>query len=49
MMADVGVVHQLLKKKEKQLIQIVDEATSVKTIHKQPSVTGIQAMSLPKS
>ena len=36
------------KKREKQLIQIFDKATSVKTIYKQSSGTGIQAMSLPK-
>ena len=47
-MAGVGVAHKLLKKKKKKkkkkketTIQIFDKATSVKTIYKQPSGTGI--------
>ena len=45
MMAGVCVEHMLLKQKEKQLIQTFDKATSVKTIYKQSSGTGIQAVS----
>ena len=51
MMAGVGVAHKLLKKqqqktkkkqsKKKLTIQIFDKATSVKTIYKQSSGTGI--------
>ena len=47
MMACVGVVYKLLKKKKKRererktQIQILDKATSVKTIYKQSSGTGI--------
>ena len=38
----VGVAHKLLKKKKKKItIQIPDKATSVKTIYKQSSGTGI--------
>ena len=45
MMTGVGVAHKLLKK----IIQILDKGTSVETIYKQSSGTGIQAMSLPKA
>ena len=44
MMAGVGVAQKLQK-----IIRIFDEATSVKTIYKQSSGTGIQAISLPKT
>ena len=42
-MVGVGVAHKLLKKKEKKkkIIQIFHKATSVKTIYKQSSGTGI--------
>ena len=42
MMAGMGVANKLLKKKKKDItLQIFDKATSVKTIYKQSSGTGI--------